>query len=94
VEHSEITEAGNVLQFVTPKELLLSMKAVDLAEAVRRVSGRMFQIKVTPGEVQVEPVAPARQQDEVSQRALENPEVQKYRELFGGEVRAVRDLKG
>jgi DNA polymerase-3 subunit gamma/tau len=95
VEHSEITEAGNVLQFVTPKELLLSMKPVDLAEAVRRVSGRMFQIKVTPGEVkQTEPVASARQQDDVSQRALENPEVQKYRELFGGEVRAVRDLKG
>jgi DNA polymerase-3 subunit gamma/tau len=95
VEHSEITEAGNVLQFVTPKELLLSMKPVDLAEAVRRVSGRMFQIKVTAGEVkQVAPVASTRQQDDVSQRALENPEVQKYRELFGGEVRAVRDLKG
>jgi DNA polymerase III subunit gamma/tau len=94
VEHSEITEVGNVLQFVTPKELLLSMKPVDLAEAVRRVSGRMYQIKVTPGEVQVEPVASTRQQDDVSQRALENPEVQKYRELFGGEVRAVRDLKG
>ena len=94
VEHSEITEAGNVLQFVTPKELLLSMKPVDLAEAVRRVSGRMFQIKVTAGEVKVAPVASARQQDDVSQRALENPEVQKYREVFGGEVRAVRDLKG
>jgi DNA polymerase-3 subunit gamma/tau len=95
VEHSEITEAGNVLQFVTPKELLLSMKPVDLAEAVRRVSGRMFQIKVTAGEVKQDaPVASARQQDDVSQRALENPEVQKYRELFGGEVRAVRDLKG
>jgi DNA polymerase-3 subunit gamma/tau len=94
VEHSEITEAGNVLQFVTPKELLLSMKPVDLAEAVRRVSGRMFQIKVTAGEVkQAAPVASARP-DDVSQRALENPEVQKYRELFGGEVRAVRDLKG
>jgi len=36
----------------------------------------------------------ARKQDEVSQRAMENPEVQRYRELFGGEVRAVRDLKG
>ena len=95
VEHSEITEAGNVLQFVTPKELLLSMKPVNLAEAVRRVSGRMFQIKVTAGEVkQAAPVASALKQDDVSQRALENPEVQKYRELFGGEVRAVRDLKG
>jgi len=93
VEHSQITEAGNVLQFVTPKELLLSMKAVDLAEAVRRVSGRNFQIKVTAGEVQqAEPVG--RKQDDVSRRAMENPEVQRYRDLFGGEVRAVRDLKG
>jgi len=93
VEHSQITESGNVLQFVTPKELMLSMKPVDLSEAVRRVSGRMFQIKVAAGEVQrPEPVA--KKQDDVSQRALENPEVQKFRELFGGEVRAVRDLKG
>jgi DNA polymerase III subunit gamma/tau len=95
VEHSQLKEAGNVLQFVTPKELLLSMKPVDLAEAVRRVSGRTFQIKVTAGEVQqAERVASARQPDDVSRRALENPEVQKYREVFGGEIRAVRDLKG
>jgi len=94
VEHSQITEAGNALQFVTPKELLLSMKPVDLAEAVRRVSGRTYQIKVAAGEVQpAEPVA-VRQQDDASRRALENPEVQRYREVFGGEVRAVRDLKG
>jgi DNA polymerase-3 subunit gamma/tau len=95
VEHSQISEAGNVLQFVTPKELLLSMKPADLAKAVQQVSGRTFQIKVTPGEVEpTEPVASAGKQDDVSRRALENPEVQKFRELFGGEIRAVRDLKG
>lgn len=94
VEHSQVTEAGNVLQFVTPKELLLSMKPVDLAEAVRRVSGRTYQIKVAAGEVQQSEAASARQEADVSRRALENPEVQKYRELFGGEIRAVRDLKG
>ncbi len=27
-------------------------------------------------------------------RALENPEVQRFRDLFGGEVRTVRNLKG
>ena len=95
VEHSQVTETGNVLQFVTPKEFLLSMKPADLAKAVQRVSARTFQIKVTPGEVQpAEPVTVAKKQDDVSQRALENPEVQRFRELFGGEIRAVRDLKG
>ena len=95
VEHSQVTETGNVLQFVTPKEFLLSMKPADLAKAVQRVSARTYQIKVTPGEVQpAEPVAVAKKQDDVSQRALENPEVQRFRELFGGEIRAVRDLKG
>ncbi len=95
VEHSEIKEAANVLQFVTPKELLLSMRPADLEKAARRVSGRTYQIKVAAGEVQpTEPVVQARQPDDVSRRALENPEVQRYREVFGGEIRAVRDLKG
>jgi DNA polymerase-3 subunit gamma/tau len=31
--------------------------------------------------------------DEVTGRALANPEVQRFREVFGGEVRKVRDLK-
>ncbi len=94
VEHSQITETGSVLQFVTPKEFLLAMKPADLAKAAQRVSTRTFQIKVVAGEgVRAEPAA-ATEQGEVSRRALENPEVQRFRELFGGEVRAVRDLKG
>jgi hypothetical protein len=32
-------------------------------------------------------------EDEVTGRALAHPEVQRIREMFGGEVRAVRDLK-
>jgi hypothetical protein len=31
--------------------------------------------------------------EDAAQRALANPEVQRFREVFGGEVRAVRDLK-
>ena len=30
---------------------------------------------------------------EVTERALAHPEVQRFRELFGGEVRTVRNLK-
>jgi DNA polymerase III subunit gamma/tau len=96
VERSEVTEAGNALHFVTPKEFLLAMRAEDLAKAAQRVSSRQFQIKVTAGEVErSERVAAATQApDDASRRALENPEVQRYLEEFpGGEVRAVRDLK-
>jgi len=32
-------------------------------------------------------------EDEVTRDALANPEVQRFRELFGGEVRTVRNLK-
>ena len=96
VEHSEVTQAGNALQFVTPKDFMLAMRQEDLSKAVQRVSARQFMIRVTVGDA-----APARsgaavageKQGEVAQRALANPEVQRFREVFGGEVRTVRDLK-
>jgi len=95
VEHSEVTQAGNLLQFVTPKDLMLAMRQEDLSKAVQRVSTRQFRITVTAGEG-----APAlstamgeQKPDEVAERALANPEVQRFREVFGGEVRTVRDLK-
>jgi hypothetical protein len=37
--------------------------------------------------------APAAPEDDVSCRALANPEVRSFRDLFGGEVRTVRNLK-
>jgi len=52
---------------------------------------------VTVGDVgqQAAPVSapPAANDDEVTSRALANPEVQRFREVFGGEVRKVRNLK-
>ena len=38
------------------------------------------------------PAAPATD-DEATSRALSNPEVQRFREVFGGEIRKVRNLK-
>ena len=96
VEHSQITETGNVLEFVAPKEFLLSSRHEDIAKALERVGARQFKIKVTAGKAAGEatPVVTAEQKaDEVAQRALENLEVQRFREVFGGEVRTVRDLK-
>jgi hypothetical protein len=37
--------------------------------------------------------SPAVREGEAEARALSNPEVQRFREVFGGEVRKIRDLK-
>jgi hypothetical protein len=39
------------------------------------------------------PPAAGNGEDEVTARALANPEVQRFREVFGGEIRKVRNLK-
>src|SRR5207245_5243242 len=73
VEHSQVTEAGNVLEFVAPKEFLLSLRPEEISKALPRISPRQFKIKVTAGEVAVAEVAAAgagQKEDEVAQRAL------------------------
>jgi len=37
--------------------------------------------------------AQAEPEDDLSRRALSHPEVQRFREMLGGEVRAIRNLK-
>jgi len=100
VEHSEITEKGALLELSVPKEFSLSMKPEEISRAVQKITQRPYKIKVTltndaPNESRL-PSAKSRtagEPDEVDKRALSNPEVQRFREVFGGEVRAVRDLK-
>jgi hypothetical protein len=74
---------------------MLAMRQEDLSKAVQQVSARQFKITVTVGDTAPPPraVVGEQKQDEVAQRALANPEVQRFREVFGGEVRTVRDLK-
>jgi DNA polymerase-3 subunit gamma/tau len=97
VEQSQITVNGNELSVLAPKETRLSMKDVDLQKALAHLGAGPFRIKITFGDTG--PVGPALEkkknidEDEATTRALANPEVQRFRELFGGEVRAVRNLK-
>jgi DNA polymerase-3 subunit gamma/tau len=95
IEHSEVVEVNGELRFTTPKEFSIAMREADINQAVRRIAGRPLKIKVTIGDVaaQNKVAAPEAQEDDVSRRALGNPEVQRFRDLFGGEVRAVRNLK-
>jgi DNA polymerase-3 subunit gamma/tau len=96
VENSRVTIAGLELQVVTAKSYKLYFDDKQFAEAVREVFGRPLRIQVTIG-AGGEPVAAmpsaASQTDDATSRALANPEVRRFREVFGGEVRRVRNLK-
>jgi DNA polymerase III subunit gamma/tau len=95
IEHSEVVESNGELQFTTPRQFSLAMKPEDINQAVRRIAGKPLKIKITIGDVAAqENVQPAAaQEDDLSRRALGHPEVQRFRELFGGEVRTIRNLK-
>jgi DNA polymerase III subunit gamma/tau len=95
VENSRVAENLGELQFITGKSYKLALREEDLRKALQHIGARSFRIKVIVGEG-AEPAAPlagAASEDDVSARALGNPEVQRFREVFGGEVRKVRNLK-
>ena len=96
VEHSTVVEAAGELQFTTPEAFMLGMKPDDLNQAVRRIVGRPMRIRITTGQVAAQAAPPQVRkapEDETSSRALENPEVKQFQELFGGQIRTVRNLK-
>ena len=100
LEHSHVTEEGDGLTFVTPKEYSLSMTEGDLKKAVQHALGKSMRVKIIFGQPVLSdaPAAPGPKapvgDEEVSQRALSHPEVQKFQELFpDAQVRAVRNLK-
>ena len=68
----------------------------EIRTALKHLGFPALRFKVIFGEVKSSPAAipkPAPKEDEVTERALAHPEVQRFRELFGGEVRTVRNLK-
>ena len=97
VEHSLVAEGNGELVFTTPKDFSLGMNADDINKAVRQIIGRPLRIKLTTGETgplpEAAPPAPEPQADDTAARALSHPEVRRFREVFGGEVRDVRNLK-
>lgn len=98
VEHSEVDLRPNgELEFTTSKVFAMAVRSADLQKVVDGLAGKPVRIKVTIGEA-ASSAAPVERkpppQDDVTRLVLENPEVQRYRELFpGSEVRSVRNLK-
>ena len=97
MEHSRITLAGSELRIVAPKTYKLYLDDKQFAEEVREVFGRPLRVQVSIGETgpQAAPPSPAApsNEDDATRRALANSEVQRFREVFGGEIRKVRNLK-
>ena len=100
VEHSEVTESGGGLTFVTPKDYMLAMSPADLQKAVEKAAGRAMRVKIAAADVapapraSAAPAPPAIGDGEAAARALEHPEVKRFQETFpASQVRAVRNLK-
>ena len=100
VENARIVESNGELQFTVTKADSLALKPDDIQKALRHMGAKPQRVKVTvgdPGTAAQAPIAkaapPAEEEDDVTNRALANPEVQRFREVFGGEVRKVRNLK-
>jgi DNA polymerase-3 subunit gamma/tau len=106
VENARIAVTGSDLQIVAPKSYALYFSDRNFTEAVQEVFGRPLRVKISAGEAAVplptasgqsaaapSPTATSNGDDETTGRALANPEVQRFREVFGGEVRKVRNLK-
>jgi DNA polymerase-3 subunit gamma/tau len=100
VEHSQVSEQNGEITFLTSKEWKLSMTDADLRKAAQEAAGKPMRVKVilgdpgaAPAEAMPLPKAPIGE-DEVSERALSHPDVQRFKEVFpNAEIRQVRNLK-
>ena len=100
VEHSDVTESNGELVFTAPEDELMALAVADLQKAAQHAAGRPMRVRVVAGNA---PAAapPARPgaaggtpPDEISGRALADPEVKRFQELFpGSHIRQVRNLK-
>jgi DNA polymerase-3 subunit gamma/tau len=97
VENASIAVIGAELAVVTAKSYALYFKDGAFEAAVREVFGKPLRLKISAAD-EVPPsagikLAPSAGEDQATSRALSHPEVRRFQEVFGGEVRKVRNLK-
>jgi hypothetical protein len=97
VENARISVSGSDLNIVAEKTYKMYFADPAFANAVREEFGRPMRLNVTvgdSGERQAALDAPAEREDEARGRALANPEVQRFQEVFeGSKIHKVRNLK-
>jgi DNA polymerase III subunit gamma/tau len=97
VQNARVEETGGGVKFLAPREFVRPLQSRDIAAALTAVMGRMARVEVVQDDTVVEAkaAAPKAQEDDEAtrERALGNPQVQRYREIFKDAiVRSVRDL--
>jgi DNA polymerase-3 subunit gamma/tau len=96
IAQADVALINNELQITALRQFQLDLGRDEIQTALRHLGFPALRFKVNFGEAKgaPAPVQPAAAKaDEVTERALAHPEVQRFRELFGGEVRTVRNLK-
>lgn len=96
VAQSEASLVNGELIIMAPKQFQLDLGQEEIRTALKHLGFPALRFKVNFGEVKLAGQAMPKagpKEDEVTERALSHPEVKKFRELFGGEVRTVRNLK-
>ena len=97
VQHAQVEESSGVIKFLAPREFVRPLQSRDIAAALNAVLGRMVRVEVVQDDSIIEAKAvasrPAEEDEATRERALSNPEVQRYRELFkDAKVHSVRNL--
>jgi DNA polymerase-3 subunit gamma/tau len=96
ISHAEVTANGSEITVKLPPEFKLMTKVGELQQAAQKQQLGAVRFKLLFGDVSApgSAVSPKPQpENQLSERALAHPEIQRFRETFGGEVRAVRNLK-
>jgi hypothetical protein len=89
---------NNELIITAPKACQLYLGREEVSKTLKQLGYPALRFKIVFGDVKpsgapvAAPAKPAAK-DDVTERALNHPEVQRFRDLFGGEVRNVRNLK-
>jgi DNA polymerase-3 subunit gamma/tau len=96
IAQSDVALVSGDLQITAAKNFQLDLGREEILTALKHLGYPALRFKVNFGEVK-SAAAPlpkaAPKEDEVTERALAHPEVKRFREVFGGEVRTVRNLK-
>jgi DNA polymerase-3 subunit gamma/tau len=98
IMRAQVSVSNGDLQIIVPSEYKLMVNAEELQKAIRHQGLAPLRITLTFGEIsnsRPDAVAPrpSLSESEITQAALAHPEVQRFRDIFGGEVRGVRNLK-
>jgi hypothetical protein len=97
--NSDIVESPGAVEFVTTKIQSMGLRGADFEKIVAQAAGRPVKVKITLTEsatasATAASVAASAEADAASERALADPGVRQFQELFpDSKVRGVRDLK-